>query len=132
MNYRVDRRRFQRLKVNLSVFYKIETPEIRNVTGEEEFEANSLDISTGGISFLSKYYIPSYTTLSVKFILFKAGVSGMVSFNDPIEIAGEVRSSVLTEESQFRLGICFKTMPTVNREEISDFINSASHLPQNC
>ena len=129
--YRFDRRRFQRLKINLSVFYKILTPEVRSVTGEEEFEAVSLDLGAGGISFLSRHYIPAYTALSVSIILFKTDHTGLVSFHDPVDIVGEVRSSALTEDKQYRLGVCFKTIANEERIEIADFVSFSSPPPPN-
>lgn len=121
-----DRRRFQRLRVNLSVFYKVESPEhIRTLTGDCEVEATTLDISKGGMSFLTKYNIPAWTILLIRVYLFKTDDSGLVSFSDPVEIAAEVRSSIPVSDGEYRLGVCFRDIAVKHREEINDFIVSS-------
>lgn len=130
--YHHDRRRFQRLKINLSVFYRIESLDVRSITGEGEFEAGMVDLGAGGMSFLVKHYIPAYTKLTLKFILFKSDNQGIVSFNDPIEVSGEVRSSMLTETNEYRLGVCFKDVNHNDRDDLVDFVSSASRPSSHC
>lgn len=121
-----DRRRFQRLRVNLSVFYKVESPEyVRSLTQDSEIEATTLDISKGGMSFLTKYDIPVWSMLSIKVYLFKTDNEGIVSFSDPIEISAEVRSSISVADGEYRLGVCFKDIAIKDRVEINGFIVSS-------
>jgi c-di-GMP-binding flagellar brake protein YcgR len=121
-----DRRRFQRLRVNLSVFYKVESPEyVRSLTQDMEIEATTLDISKGGMSFLTKYAIPAWSMLSIKVYLFKTDNEGIVSFSDPVEISAEVRSSISVADGEYRLGVCFKDSAIKDRAGISDFIASS-------
>lgn len=121
-----DRRRFQRLRLNLTAWYRIESPLfLRNIFGDKEIEAITLDIGKGGISLITKNNIPVWATLIIKFILFKTDNEGLVSFSDPVEIIGEVRSNILLENNEYRLGICFKQIKKEDRYEIDDFVDSA-------
>jgi c-di-GMP-binding flagellar brake protein YcgR len=119
-----DRRRFQRLKVNLSVWYKIISPVyLQDLMGGKEIEAITVDLSRAGISLITDYRIPAWSVLSLKFILFKTDNEGLVSFSDPVEVIGEVRSSILLD-NHYRLGVCFKQIKTENGQEISNFVGS--------
>jgi len=121
-----DRRRFQRLSLNLSAWYRIESPLfLRNIFGDKEIEASTLDISKGGLALVSANNIPVWSTLIIKFILFKTDAQGLVSFSDPVEIVGDVRSNILLENNEYRLGISFKEIKKETRSEIDGFIDSA-------
>ncbi len=126
--YQYDRRRFQRLSVNLSVFYKIMSPDVRCIIGDGEFEADTINVGMGGMAFQTRQRIPVNTTLLVRLILFKFDHSGLFSFNDPIEVPGEVCSSVLLDNGEYRLGVCFREVREDERLEIHGFVNSASRL----
>lgn len=124
-----DRRRFQRLKANLSVFYQVYSPlYLRSIFGQQETEAITLDISKGGMAFLSDKDIPLWSLLLIKIILFKTDKEGLVSFSDPVEIVGEVRSNTLIEDNKHRLGICFKAMDDDYRRDIDKFLEPAVNM----
>ncbi len=118
-----DRRRFQRLNVNLSVFYKVVSPlAARFLTMDREVEAVTLDISGGGMAFLSRYNIPVKAILNMRFILFKMDKEGLVSFNDPVEVTAEVRSNVSAQNSkEYRLGVYFKGIKEETKAGLTDF-----------
>jgi c-di-GMP-binding flagellar brake protein YcgR len=118
-----DRRRFQRLKVNLDVCFRVESPiALRGMLGDRRIEAILLDIGQGGMALLSPHNIPPEAELVLEFSLFKTDRMGLVSFSDPIEISGEVRSSILIENGQYRLGISFKALRCGQGNEITDFV----------
>jgi hypothetical protein len=118
-----DRRRFQRLKVNLDVCFRVETPlQLRGMLGDKRVEAILLDIGRGGTALLSPYNIPPEAELVLEFSLFKTDRMGLVSFSEPVEILGEVRSSILLENGQYRLGISFRALRCGQSTEISDFV----------
>ena len=120
-----DRRRFQRLKMNLAVFYKIESPEYAcDITQDQEIEATMLDLSSGGMAFLTRYNIPVWARLLLKFYLFKSDDTGMVSFSDPVELIGEVRSNIMLNYNEYRVGICFKAIHNESKTVVSDFVES--------
>lgn len=120
-----DRRRFQRLSINLSVFYRIDSPlYMRFIFGDKEIEATTVDISKGGMAFLTKCNIPVWSVLVIKLILFRMDRQGLVSFNDPVEVIGEVKSCVPSENKEYRLGICFRQVRKDYESEIAQFVQS--------
>ena len=120
-----DRRRFQRLKVNLSVYFKIENPfSHRYLTEDKEIEATMLNISSGGMAFLTRVDIPIWSTLLIRMYLFKGNETGLVSLSNPVELVGEVRSNVPSEFGEYRLGICFKEIHGENKYAVSDYVES--------
>lgn len=121
-----DRRRFQRLKVNLSVFYKVISPEyVRALTGDGEIEATTLDVGAGGMAFFTKHDIPPWSMLSLRFYLFRADDEGLVSFSDPVEIGAQTRSNIPIDNGEYRIGVCFKAIAIKDMEEINGFVTSA-------
>jgi c-di-GMP-binding flagellar brake protein YcgR len=118
-----DRRRFQRLRMNLSVIYRVDQPvTVRMMIGEKEVEATTLDLSEGGMGLLTEYNIPAGTSLFIKFTLFKVSSDGKVNFYGPVVIGGEVRSSVLSEK-KYRLGICFSQIEPQDKTEMASFLS---------
>jgi len=120
-----ERRRFQRLSVNLSVFYRVRTPLfVRLMVDDQEIEAITIDICEGGMALLTDYNIPEQSVLAVKFILFRFDREGLVSFNDPVEVTADVCSNTFVRDDRYRLGICFRKMDQANKSHISDFVES--------
>jgi c-di-GMP-binding flagellar brake protein YcgR len=122
-----DRRRFQRLNLNLNVFYKVDQPVyVKLWVGDREIEATTLNLSEGGMAFLTAYDIPLASLLLIKFSLFKINRQGEVDFSKPVEITAEVRSNNSWENKEYRLGVCFIRKDEEVKTEISDFVKSAS------
>ena len=122
-----DRRRFQRLNLDLNVVYKVEMPIILRIKlGDKEIEATTLNISTGGMAFLTSYDIPLWSRLCLKFTLLKINCQGEVNFYQPMEVSGEVRSNNLSENREHRLGVCFVRRDTEIKDEISNFVKSTN------
>ena len=48
---------------------------------------------------------------------------GLVSFNDPVEVTAEVRSSILFN-NDYRLGVCFKEIKEKDERNIGNFLGS--------
>jgi len=120
-----DRRRFQRLKMNLAIFYKIESPEYaRDITQGKEVEATMLDLSSGGMAFITRYNLPVWSNLLIKFYLFKTDNAGLVSFSDPVELIGEVRSNIMLNYNEYRIGLSFKAIHNERKDLVSDFVES--------
>ncbi len=118
-----DRRRFARLKVNMDVVFRVESPlALRAMTADKMVGATVLDIGRAGMAILSRYQISPEAVLILEFTLFKTDRNGMVSFYDPVEIVGEVRSCVLMEDGLYRLGLMFKALRRGEGTEISDFM----------
>lgn len=121
-----DRRRFQRLDVDITVFYRVDLPlSVRILVGNQDVEASMLNLSGGGIALISRYNIPAGTTLLLKFTLASMNKEGEVSLYGPMEIKGEVRSNVKWEEVNYRLGISFIGIEDKDKIEIARFMQMA-------
>jgi len=122
-----DRRRFQRLKVYLTVFYKVEEPEYaRRYYGDSEREASTLDLGQGGMALLTKTGIPCGTKLFLRFLIFYYSKEASVKFQHPIEICGEVRSCLREENNSYRIGICFDEISAEYKTNIDNFIKTVA------
>jgi len=123
-----ERRRSQRLKVYLTVFYKVEEPDYaRRYYGDSEREAKTLDLSEAGMALLTRTGIPCGTKLFLRFFMFYYSGRASVNFQHPIEVHGEVRSCLAEENDNYRIGVCFDGIGNEYKTEIDDFIKSAAH-----
>jgi len=126
-NAQSDRRRFQRLALNLSVNYRVDSPwYVRLKIGDKEIEATALNVSEGGMALVTDYNIPVSTLLFITFSLFKADKHGDVVFFTPVVTDGKVRSNLEYEKESFRLGIAFVCHNGQARSSINHFIKLAS------
>jgi c-di-GMP-binding flagellar brake protein YcgR len=130
MNYNYtgnDRRRYQRIKLNLTVNYRVDGPwYVRVKFGDQEIEATTLNLCEGGMAILTGYDIPVTSSLSLKFFLFKIDNEGQVRFYDPVEINAGVRSNIACGNDQYRLGLCFTRTEISQNSRMSDFVKLAS------
>jgi c-di-GMP-binding flagellar brake protein YcgR len=124
-----EQRRFKRIKVNLSVIYRLSKPAaVHLLVGNKEVRATMLDLSEGGISVLTSYDIPRSTELLIKFTLFKVE-NDDVCFYGPMDIEGDVRYNMPLGGNEYRMGIRFKKINKQDKSEISNFVkmkNAAS------
>ena len=121
-----ENRRHSRLRVNLSVVYRIDRPaKVRLTIGNKEIRATMLDLSEGGISFLTDHDLPRNSLLQIKFTLFTLEKDD-VSFYGPIAITGEVRYNMPLSGSEYRIGILFRQLEEEDRKEIISFIKRTS------
>lgn len=128
--YGSEHRRFNRVKINLSVVFRLARPAaIRLLVGNKEVRATMLDLSEGGLSVLTNYDIPKSTSLFIKFTLFKVE-NDDVSFYGPMEIIGEVRYNMPLGGNEYRLGIYYKKIKSQDKIEIANFLKlkSGMHL----
>lgn len=122
-----DRRRTKRVRVSLSVIYRINEPlTVRLLTANREIKATILDLSESGMAILTDYDIPEKTELLMRFTLFKVEKDD-VSFYGPVEITGEVRYSA-RQNGECRLGINFIKIEEEDRKEIANFASTAFKL----
>jgi hypothetical protein len=122
-----DRRRFQRLTMNLCVNYRVVRPlELRMKFGDREVEAQMIDISAGGLALMTDENIPASTVLHLKFSLFKLEKNtGSAVFYRPFEIKGQVRSNVRLE-NRHRLGICFQRYNVEVSQEVREIAKTVT------
>ncbi|MBU0548983.1 MAG: PilZ domain-containing protein [Candidatus Omnitrophica bacterium] len=118
-----DRRRLQRLKLNIAVHYRVNEPlHIKVMVGDKEIEARMLDINIGGMGLLTDFNIPAYSLLLLKFSFFRTNKLGLVKPYGPIEATGVVRYNILLEHDQYRLGIRFDKINKEDEEELHKFV----------
>ncbi len=121
-----DRRRFQRLELNIAVFYRVhEPPQIKIMVGEQEIEATMINVSVGGMAMLTRYNIPIFSILLIKFGLFKMDKQGRIIPYGDVRVTGEVRNNILRDNSQYRLGIRFDKMERQHKVELGKFVQMA-------
>ncbi len=122
-----ERRRGKRVRVSLSVTYRINEPlAVRLLTANKEIKATMLDLSKSGMAIFTDYEIPLNTVLMIRFTLFKVEKDD-VSFYGPVEIIGEVKYCV-KEVDECRLGIQFISISDKDKQEIDNFAAMAINL----
>jgi c-di-GMP-binding flagellar brake protein YcgR len=120
----MNKRKADRLRVNLSIVYRINKPiTLRMMIGNKEVRTTMFDLSGGGLSILADRNIPVGARLLMKFTLFKVEADD-VSFYGPMEILGEVRYSTHLAGSEYRLGIAFKRIAGPDKTEIENFVKA--------
>ncbi len=118
-----ERREFKRLKVNITIVYRVNKPShIRVLIGEEEVEAVTLDLSQGGMSILTKYDIPVFAVLSIEFMIYNIDEFNKFRFYKSIKVIGEVRSNIPGENNDYRIGIVFTKIDPEDKLEIANFV----------
>jgi c-di-GMP-binding flagellar brake protein YcgR len=121
-----ENRRFTRIRVNLTVVYRIDRPtKVRLIVGHKDIRATMIDLSEGGISLLTDSNIPVGSALMMKFTLFKLEKDD-VSFYGPMEILGEVRYNLHLGGREHRLGIFFKRIAEQDKKEVLSFVQHSS------
>jgi len=124
-----DRRKYQRLDLNIVLLYRVNEPvTLRLQVGDKEVEATMLNLSEGGMGFITRYNIPLEAELFIRFTLTKMDKEGKITFHGPMKIVGKVRSNTLLERGEYRLGICFTKIALQDKQEIVSFIKTTMTL----
>ncbi len=124
-----DRRRFQRLSVNLTVWFSVHSPVyLQGAIPHNEAEVTTLNVSEGGIAFLTPYNIPVWSTLMIKIMVFHTDENGFVARRRPLEVMGEVRTNVRFEADRYRLGVSFRGLQAHQQQELADFLGTLARL----
>jgi c-di-GMP-binding flagellar brake protein YcgR len=120
-----DRRKLLRLKTALFVSFKVDKHfYLPHLAEDEEIEAITLDISQNGLALLSKHQIPCAASLIISCRLIGVDKKGTIVFSHPLELRGEVRSSLPWGQKEYRLGISFTEISPEDKKQISEFISS--------
>ncbi len=119
-----ERRKSQRLRINITIVYRINKPShVRVLIGDDEVETTTQDLSEGGMSILTVYDIPISTILTVEFMIYQVNELDRFRFYKSIKVTGEVRSNVPSENNLRRIGIIFTKIEAENKIELSNFVN---------
>ena len=126
--YRTERRKFKRLRVSLSVLYRVMWPwAVLEQTQGQELEGQTLDLNEQGMALLSQRAFPLETKLFLKVIIFESNHIGEADFHEVAILYGQVRSSVLQADGKYRLGLWFEDMDGYQKMKIQDIMNSCLH-----
>ena len=119
-----ERRRFERIPVDLTITYKVHEPlKIKMLVGEREIEAEVSDLSESGMAIVTNYDIPISSILLMKFSL--VTIKGGSQDRKAVTATGEVRYNILLGQAGHRLGINFSEIGKEDKETISAFISNA-------
>jgi len=125
-NWGKDRRRFQRLCLNLGVWYRgLRPDEVCNMLGNSERQAVTLDISLLGMAFACSYKIPIFSYLALKFIIFAAKNGICSNLAIPVEVKAQVLSCV-SHENEYRIGVSFTGIDFETQQKLAHFIRESS------
>ena len=122
-----ERRRFKRVKINFTVFYRVNSPlAVHMRFGNRDIDALALDISEGGMAVLTDYDVPALSIVTVRFIMMlDDNAISAESLTRSIEVKGEVRYNILMEkEKAYRLGIQFIGLSDADRNFIANFVKT--------
>lgn len=118
-----ERRRFPRLKINITVIYQVDKPSnVRVQIGDNEVEAKAIDLSEGGLAISTDYDIPLKSVLSVEFMIYKRDEKKDFKFYESIKAVGQVHSNVPLGLEEHRLGIAFSDIDEEARAKIAEFV----------
>lgn len=118
-----ERRKSQRLKINITIVYHVNKPShVRVLVGEEEVEATTEDLSEGGMSILTAYDIPISAILTIEFMIYQVNELDKFRFYKSIKVTGEVRSNVHSENNFHRIGIIFTKIEAEDKIELAHFV----------
>lgn len=121
-----DRRRFQRLNLNLIVWYKALHPQdLCQILGPTDLAAITLDISPFGMAFMSKYNIPTFSDLGLKFIVFGSHRDSYESLAVPIEVKAKVRSCKPFEADGYRVGVSFDDIDLEKQQKLAHIMKES-------
>ena len=123
--YRTERRKFKRLRVNLSVLCRVMWPRsIMELTAGKEFEAKTLDLSEGGMALSVMQHLPRGTKLFCKFVMFESNGKGEVKFHEIVNVFAGVQDLTLIDDIYYRIGLTFEELDEDKRCVICDIMNS--------
>lgn len=120
-----DRRKSPRVKVELVIVYKVNTPLIVSlaVGWDAEVDALVLDLSQTGMAIQTKYDIPVGTVLSLYFTLIDLSKKGENRI-DKMSITSEVKTNSMSKSGEYRLGISFIKIEPRDQLAIAEFVRT--------
>ncbi|MCK4917598.1 MAG: PilZ domain-containing protein [Candidatus Omnitrophica bacterium] len=119
-----DRRRSKRVKAEFIVTYKVDRPiELFMRVGGKELNALMLNLSDTGMAVLTKYKIPAFTFVLIKFTLIDLNANGE-DRSKSMDVLGEVRHNVLLERDEYQLGISFFQISKKDKNALAAFVDN--------
>ena len=119
-----DRRRSQRVKAEFIVTYKVDRPiKVFMRVGGKELNALMLNLSDTGMAVLTKYKIPVFTVVLIKFTLIDLNAN-VEDRSKSMDILGEVRHNVFLESDEYQLGISFFQISMKDKNSLAAFVDN--------
>jgi c-di-GMP-binding flagellar brake protein YcgR len=121
-----DRRKSKRLRVTFTLTYQVNQPlSLRMTIGWDiEVVALMLDLSEEGMAISTNYDIPISTAILIKFTLINLEAEGEERIKS-MKIRGEIRSNILLDKNERRLGIYFTRIDENDKSAIANFVKTA-------
>ncbi len=123
--YRIDRRRYKRFQMTLSVRYQVlsqgfleESRDIR------EFDAQTIDISIGGMAMKSGHSLPERSLLEAQLIVPDKKSMEPSDSQEVIKVLGIVRYSASADPGDCRMGIEFLQLTEEQENKIRELFAS--------
>ena len=120
-----EKRKFKRVSVSVKLFYKVQRPpEMLLRVGDREVCTQAVDVSQGGMGFVTGFELPALTEVVVNFnLIFKtASLLNVKAF-------GKVRHceplSQSPDNPSYRIGVEFTKIDEYDSWMIGDFVKDA-------
>jgi c-di-GMP-binding flagellar brake protein YcgR len=122
-----ERRKSNRLKASFILTYQVNQPlSLRMTVGwDTDVVALMLDLSQEGMAISTDYDLPVATILLMKFTLINLEAEGDERVK-AMKITGEVKSNILLDKNEHRLGIQFTQINENDKFAIANFVKMAS------
>ncbi|KPK97533.1 MAG: hypothetical protein AMJ95_08685 [Omnitrophica WOR_2 bacterium SM23_72] len=120
-----ERRRFTRLPVSFTVFYRVNAPAvIRIKVGDKEIIALASDISEGGMAIVTDCEIPIVSVITVKFVMLNDKAFDSSKKSQSVTVMGEVRYNIVEKQGrEYRIGVRFLDLCEEDRRFICNFVS---------
>ena len=122
-----ERRKSNRLKASFILTYQVNQPlSLRMTVGwDSDIVALMLDLSQEGMAISTDYDLSVATVLLMKFTLINLEAEGDERVK-AMKITGEVKSNILLDKNEHRLGIQFTQINENDKFAIANFVKMAS------
>lgn len=120
----MEKRKFKRVAVNVKLFYKVQRPpEVSIRLGDKEICTQTLDVSQGGLGFLTDFELPPATELVINFNLIFRNSSMLT-----VKAFGKVQHCKAMTQSKdnpsYRIGVQFTKIDEYDGWMIGDFVKA--------
>ena len=122
-----ERRKHARVEASFFVVYRVNEPlSAQMMVNNRQVQALMLDLSEGGMAFISEYDLPKGTIISMEFTLINEAVQDSENRIKTLHIDGQACYSGRAEGDEYRLGINFTRMDKKAKEIIANFVKTIS------
>ncbi len=125
-NYPQDRRKRQRISARLAAVCRITGPQkYMCILNGNDFEAKTEEMSEGGLSLISNYFVPPGAMIYIKLMVCESDRKTYVKFYDIVRLYGEVTNTTVRDDHTFRLGVEFTDLTQDKEDKIFYIMHSS-------